>query len=184
MAHQQQQDFCNRMRAKYPLYFQNANILDIGSLDINGNNRYLFNMDNCSYKGCDIAKGPNVDIICPAHLLNAQNGFYDFIISTECFEHDMYWKESVINIIRMLRKNGAFLFTCAADPRPEHGTERTDDGFSAPFLLLLNNEWKNHYKNLSEQDFLSIPGFKESFEYYEFEYNPNPGDLYFWGVKK
>ena len=182
--HSQQMDFCNRIRAKYPLYFQNANVLDVGSLDINGNNRYLFNMDNCSYKGVDIAKGANVDIVCPTHLLNAQDRFYDFIISTECFEHDYYWKDSIKNIIRMLRKNGAFLFTCASDPRPEHGTERSDNHYSAPFLSKLNNEWKNYYKNLSENDFISLDGFIDSFLFYEFEYNPNPGDLYFFGVKK
>lgn len=180
--HSQQMDFCKRIRAKYPLYFENANVLDVGSLDINGNNRYLFK--NCSYKGCDIANGPNVDFVSPAHLLNAQNGFYDFIISTECFEHDYHWKESIKNIIRMLRKNGAFLFTCASDPRPEHGTERTDGHFSAPFLKDLNNNWKNYYKNLSETDFLSLDGFTDAFDFYEFEYNPNPGDLYFFGVKK
>lgn len=175
-------DFCNRIRAKYPLYFQNANVLDVGSLDVNGNNRYLFK--DCSYKGCDIANGPNVDIISPAHLLNAQNGFYDFIISTECFEHDYYWKESVKNILRMLRKGGAFLFTCASDPRPEHGTERSDGHFSAPFLANLEGDWKNYYRNLSESDFTSLEGFVDSFEFYEFEYHQVPGDLYFFGIKK
>lgn len=180
--HTQQMDFCNKIRAKYPLYFQDANVLDVGSLDINGNNRYLFK--NCSYKGCDIADGANVDFVSPTHLLNAQDGFYDFIISTECFEHDYHWKESIKNIIRMLRKNGAFLFTCASDPRPEHGTERSDGFYSAPFLKNLNNDWKNYYNNLSESDFTSLEGFTDAFSFYEFEYNPNPGDLYFFGVKK
>ena len=180
--HSQQMDFCKRIRAKYPLYFLYANVLDVGSLDINGNNRYLF--QNATYTGVDLAEGLNVDIVSPIHLLDAPDGSYDFIISTECFEHDYYWKDSVKNILRMLKTNGVFLFTCASDPRPEHGTERSDKHYSAPFLASLNNEWKNHYNNLSESDFCALDGFTDSFQFYEFEYNPNPGDLYFFGVKK
>lgn len=181
MAHPQQQDFCNRMRAKYPLYFENTSVLDVGSLDINGNNRYLFK--NCSYKGLDLALGPNVDIIRPVHLLPSPDAHYGFIISTETFEHDLYWKDSVKNIIRMLKPNGVFMFTCASTGRPEHGTPRTDNSYSAPFLLSMNKEWQNYYNNLTEDDFLGIEGFKEAFSFYHFEYNANPGDLYFFGVK-
>jgi len=180
--HSQQMDFCKRIRTKYPLYFEETSVLDVGSLDINGNNQYLFK--NCTYIGLDLAEGDNVDIVCPTHLFEAPDGFYGFIISTECFEHDYYWKESVFNIIRLLKSGGAFLFTCASEGRPEHGTERTDGHFSAPFLKDLNNNWKNYYKNLSETDFLSLDGFTDAFDFYEFEYNPNPGDLYFFGVKK
>ncbi len=42
MAHTQQQDFCIGVRKRYPNRFENARVLDIGSLDINGNNRFLF----------------------------------------------------------------------------------------------------------------------------------------------
>jgi hypothetical protein len=47
MAHFYQQDFCTRVRSKHPQFFVGINkeplqILDIGSQDINGNNRFLF----------------------------------------------------------------------------------------------------------------------------------------------
>lgn len=182
MSHQQQRDYCNRMRNQYPLHFENAKVLDVGSLDINGNNQYLFK--NCNYTGLDLAEGNNVDIVSPIHLYDAPDGSYDFIISTECFEHDYHWKDSVKNIIRLLKPNGAFLFTCASDPRPEHGTDHTDGYYSAPFLKNMHGGWKNYYRNLSEDDFVGIEGFNEAFDFYEFEYNPNPGDLYFFGIKK
>jgi SAM-dependent methyltransferase len=182
MAHLQQQEFCNRMRIKYPLYFENSNVLDIGSLDINGNNRYLFK--NATYTGVDLAEGNNVDIISPCHLLHAPDGFYDFIISTEVFEHDMYWRESIKNIIRMLKPNGAFMFTCASTGRAEHGTPRSDNSYSAPLLLQMNKEWQNYYNNLEEHDIRSVDGFEDAFSFYIFEHNPNPGDLYFFGVKR
>lgn len=180
--HKQVQDFCLKIKNRYPSYFDNVNVLDVGSLDINGNNRYLFS--NATYTGLDLALGANVDIVSPTHFYNAPNAFYDIIISTECFEHDMYYKESIVNIIRMLKPNGAFLFTCASTNRPEHGTERTDGGYSAPFLLNMDSTWRNYYKNLTENDIKSIDGFTDVWQFYEFEYNPSPGDLYFFGAKK
>ena len=181
-VHKDVQDYCSKIQSKYPSYFQDTNVLDVGSLDINGNNRYLFK--NATYNGLDLAKGKNVDIVSPTHLFNAPDAFYDFIISTECFEHDMYWKESLLNIIRLLKPNGAFLFTCASTNRHEHGTERTDGGYSAPFLLDMDNSWKNYYRNLTADDIKSIAGFKDVWEFCEFEYNANYTDLYFFGVKR
>lgn len=183
MAHPQQQDFCNRMRAKYGLYFDNCKVLDIGSYDVNGNNRYLFG-ENTTYTGLDLTEGPNVDIIRPAHLFSPPDASYGFIISTEVFEHDLYWRESIQNIIRMLKPNGAFLFTCASTGRQEHGTRRTDVNYSAPPLLAMHEEWQDYYKNLDENDIRSVDGFNDAFLFCEFEYNNSPGDLYFFGVKK
>ena len=40
MAHIQQQEFCKNIQTKYPDFFQDKFVLDIGSLDINGNNHY------------------------------------------------------------------------------------------------------------------------------------------------
>ena len=49
MSHPSQQEFCNKIKQQYPEYFKNKKILDIGSLDINGNNRDLF--DESTYIG-------------------------------------------------------------------------------------------------------------------------------------
>lgn len=54
MAHPEQVEFCTRIKNKFPDFFKNKNVLDVGSLDINGNNRYLF--QNCSYTGVDVAR--------------------------------------------------------------------------------------------------------------------------------
>ncbi len=180
--HKEVKDYCLKILDIYPTYFEDANVLDVGSLDINGNNRYLFK--NATYNGLDLAIGENVDIVSPMHLFKAPDAFYDFIISTECFEHDMFYVQSIQNIIRLLKPNGAFLFTCASTNRHEHGTERTDGGYSAPFLLDMDNSWRNYYKNLTAEDIQSIAGFNDVWDFYKFEYNANYTDLYFFGVKK
>jgi autotransporter strand-loop-strand O-heptosyltransferase len=181
MAHLQQQEFCSKIREKYPQYFVDKKVLDIGSLDINGNNRFLFN--ECDYFGLDVGEGQNVDIISVGHLYDAPDEYFDTIISTEVFEHDMFYQKTIQNIIRMLKPGGAFIFTCASTGRPEHGTRNSDGSFAAPLLQSISEEWSDYYKNLTEDDIKNVLGFNESFPDGIFEYNSNPGDLYFFGVK-
>lgn len=181
MAHRQQTEFCKNIQKLFPEYFSDRNVLDIGSLDINGNNRFLFN--SCGYVGLDIGEGPNVDVISVGHLYNAPDESYDTIISTEVFEHDMFYEDTIRNVIRMLKPGGAFIFTCASTGRPEHGTRKSDGSYAAPLLLQISEEWSDYYKNLTEDDIKSISGFIESFPDGVFQYNSEVGDLYFFGIK-
>lgn len=180
MAHQEQKDFCLKVKQLFPDYFNDKLVLDVGSLDINGSNRFLF--EDCSYCGIDIGEGPNVDIVSKAHEFNAQNESYDVIISTECFEHDMYYDLSIDNIVRILKSDGLFIFTCATTGRAEHGTSRTSPE-DAP-LLYTENNWNIYYKNLTEQDIRNILDIDFYFKEYFFEVNNLSHDLYFWGIKK
>ena len=51
MAHLQQRMFCSTVRSRFPEYFKETLVLDVGSLDVNGNNQFLF--DRCCYlAGC------------------------------------------------------------------------------------------------------------------------------------
>lgn len=42
MAHEAQIKYLLQVKSKFPERFINCRVLDIGSLDLNGNNRYLF----------------------------------------------------------------------------------------------------------------------------------------------
>lgn len=178
MAHQEQKDFCTKIKNLYPTFFVDKKVLDVGSLDINGNNRYLF--ENCSYCGIDIGEGNNVDVVCLAHEFSDPDLSYDMIISTECFEHDCFYDKTIKNIIRLLNNGGLFLFTCATTGRAEHGTISTSPQ-DAP---LLYGEWSNYYKNLTEQDIRNVINIDGIFSEYKFEVNEISHDLYFYGVKK
>ncbi len=183
MAHKEQREFCLKVKEKYPNYFKNKKVLDIGSLDINGSVRDLF--DNCVYIGLDVGEGKNVDVVGSGHLYDAPNNYFDTIISCEAFEHDMFYEKTVMNIIRMLKPGGLFLFTCASTGRPEHGTRRTSP-FDAPLLIQVSEEWSDYYKNLTESDIRKIINFNNAFPDGEFQYrfeNGIPFDLYFYGIK-
>lgn len=180
MAHVEQQNFCKKMQEIFPEYFENKKVLDIGSLDVNGNNRFLFT--NCNYIGLDVGEGSNVDIVCLGNKYDAPDQYFDTIISTEVFEHDMFYEETIQNIIRMLKPGGAFIFTCASTGRPEHGTRRCGES-CAPLLIQISEEWADYYKNLTEDDIKKIKNFESHFPDGIFEFNEAAGDLYFFGVK-
>jgi SAM-dependent methyltransferase len=184
MAHKAQQDFFELVKNKFPQYFTNVKVLDIGSLDINGNTRRLLKQPYY-YIGLDLDEGNNVDIVCPAHLYDC--GFqFDTIMSGECFEHDMFYEKSLQNLIRLLKPNGLFVFTCASTNRPEHGTLRTSPE-NAPFLKEYGEEWCNYYKNLTELDIRNVIDIENIFSefYFQESFSGYIGnDLYFWGIKK
>jgi hypothetical protein len=75
-------------------YFMNKCVLDVGSGDINGNNRFLF--ENCEYNGNDVIEAKNVTIVSKTKDLPFRDNTIDTVISTECFEHDPEYKESFI----------------------------------------------------------------------------------------
>lgn len=179
MAHEAQQKFFRKIRDIMPFFFVNKKVLDIGSLDINGSNRYLF--QGCDYLGIDLGEGNNVDLVCVAHKFDAPDDYYDVVISGEVFEHDMFYSRTITNAIRMLKPGGLFLFTCASIGRPEHGTRRTSI-YDAPFLDK-NGDWGDYYKNLTKEDIENINGFTINFPDGIFEYNSVDCDLYFAGIK-
>jgi len=174
MAHGAQRVFFEKVREQYPEFFSNQRVLEIGSLDINGTVRDFF--DNCSYTGVDVAAGPAVDIVAQGQDLTFPDDSFDVSVSAECFEHNPYWRETFLNMVRMTRQGGLVAFTCAADGRPEHGTARSDVG-SSPLTVGLGWEY---YRNLGEADFddESLAGFGSK-GFYDNRVNL---DLYFVGI--
>jgi len=183
MAHPEQQEFCQRIAKRFPGYFINAKVLDAGSFDVNGNNRCLFRGRSYEYIGVDVAPGKNVDLVSRIDALTYPDGFFDTIICTEMLEHDMYWKLSIKNMLRMLKSGGLMLITCGTTGRKEHGTAKVRPQESKT-TKVGNEKWAKYYQNLTEDDIEGVRGFKDTFEEYEFEINDVTHDLYFCGIKK
>lgn len=64
-------------------------VLDVGSYDVNGSYRRLFDQIDIQYVGLDIEAGPNVDIVMdhPYSWSSLDDGEFDYIISGQAFEH-------------------------------------------------------------------------------------------------
>lgn len=175
MAHKEQRDFFITVKEKFPQYFENVSVIEMGSLNINGTVRDFY--DNpTQYIGVDLGEGPGVDLISEGQDVDFPEHSFDVAVSAECFEHNPHWLETFVNMHRMAKS--FIVFTCAGEGRPEHGTTRTTPG-NSPFTL----EW-NYYKNLTQEDFESRLYLKDMFSEYEFSYNPQAQDLYFWGIKR
>jgi SAM-dependent methyltransferase len=162
-------------------YFVFKKILDVGAGDINGNNRHLF--DKCEYHANDVYEAPNITIISRTKDLKYEDETFDTIISTECFEHDPDYKDSLKNIYRMLKPGGLFLFTCASTNRPEHGTLRTSPQDSYGTIGKIE-DMQDYYKNLTEKDLDEIFNLKQMFCIYDTYYNMISRDLCFIGIKQ
>jgi SAM-dependent methyltransferase len=177
MAHKEQQDFCRYVKELFPDRFKNSYVLDIGSLDINGSIKEIF--ENSEYVGVDVGPGKNVDVVSRGHLYHSDRKF-DVVSSAECFEHDENYGLTIHNMYRLLKPGGLFFFTCASEGRAEHGTRRTTPQ-NAPYIA----EMGDYYKNLVEKDIRDVINISELFYKYEFQQRSFfPEDLYFWGLKK
>lgn len=189
MAHKEQWIFCDKVKSKFPEKFKNTKVLDIGSFDVNGNEKFLF--EECEFYGLDLSEGPGVDIVCPAQNYDAPDESYDTIISCECWEHNPFYRESIQNAVRILKSGGLFLFTCATTGRPVHGVKYLENDSKIKYKNwktlpnVSKEDWDNeYYMNLTEDDIRKTINIDEIFSSYEFEIEKNHCDLYFWGIKK
>lgn len=156
-------------------------MLDVGSGDINGNNRFLF--ENCEYDGNDVIEARNVTIVSKTKDLPFEDNIFDTIISTECFEHDPEYKDSFLKIYKMLKSDGLLCFTCASTGRHEHGTRRINPGDSYGTIGNLI-DMSDYYKNLTETDLNDVLQLNDLFSVWDTYYNSASKDLYFVGIKK
>jgi SAM-dependent methyltransferase len=64
-------------------------IADVGSLNVNGTYRPLFQKPQWEYVGLDITKGPNVDIVLEGEdeWTNVKDDAFDVVISGSTLEH-------------------------------------------------------------------------------------------------
>jgi hypothetical protein len=181
MSHREQQDFIALCKIRFPEYFVERNVVDFGSLDINGSNRQFFNL--CNYTGVDIGPGKGVDIVCKADQFSVvESQRPDVVISTEMLEHDPEWPYSLFNMYQVLKSGGMMLITCASPGRAEHGTKRTSPQDS-PLTVAHSDRWANYYKNIRLEDFMKQmrPGM---FTHYQIGIEGKHFDLQFIGIKK
>lgn len=77
----------SNFKNKYADRIRGKNVLDVGSQNINGSYRPMFEALECSYVGTDIVDGPNVDVISPLDRLPFESNLFDVVVSGQCLEH-------------------------------------------------------------------------------------------------
>ena len=179
MAHIEQLHFFSRCFDAFPEIFshKSSRIIDIGSLDINGGPHRLLQVD---YTGSDIGAGPNVDLVCPSQELGFETGYFDASISSECFEHNPFWKESLGQMARLTRAGGIVIWSAAGIGRAIHGTSTSkDNGVSAPFVATSSD----YYRNLDARTAQKAINHEGWYSHFVFLENLASNDTYFVGLR-
>lgn len=114
-------------------------VVEFGSLDINGSVRGLFDTD--SYHGIDLQDGPGVDEIADAGTWRWDEEI-DCIVCCEVLEHAPDPQQIIENAYANLGQNGLFIMTCATNPRAPHSA--VDGG------PIRDGE---HYANVEADDY-------------------------------
>ena len=156
--HKELKGFILKIKKKYPDYFKNKNVLEMGSKDFNGTPREYF--ENCNYIGVDRMSGLGADLQCEAHKYKGKK--VDVVITTEMLEHDKYAKKSIINGYKHLKKGGMFIGTAANVNREKH------------YEFVGEDE---HYKNISKKFIVNVA--KKLKAKYEIEEDKNKLDIRF-----
>lgn len=96
-------------------------ILDLGSMDVNGSYRELFDRPPWIYKGVDMAPGKNVDIVLQNtwHWKDIPSDSVDVLISGQAFEHIAFFWIAMLEVARVL-KPGGICCIIAPSSGPQH----------------------------------------------------------------
>ncbi len=89
------------------------NILEVGSLDVNGSVRFMFSDISSSYLGVDILDGLGVDMVINVADLTKhfEKESFDLVVSTEMLEHCFDWRNAIYQILMVLKKDGILILT-------------------------------------------------------------------------
>ena len=95
------QENCLKFVDKYNI--KNKSVLDVGSMDVNGSVKHLFN----SYTGLDIEAGTNVDVVFDGGKFPFKDNEFNVIVSTSCLEHDpKFW----VTVREMMRVSSEYIY--------------------------------------------------------------------------
>lgn len=92
-------------------------VAEIGSRNVNGSVRYLF---DGFYVGVDLVSGPGVDIVADGATWDGDGRTYDCIVCCEVLEHAANAGEICRNIGRLLNNGGMAIITVAGPNRKPH----------------------------------------------------------------
>lgn len=175
MSHIQQRLWVRSVKDRFPQFFKDVKVLEIGSADINGSARIFF--ENCDYTGLDVAEHNGVDVVSIAHDYNPGIEF-DTVFSVSSLEHDMFWEKTLEKMYELTRKRGFIFFSCGSKWE-EHGTLKHEPGNS---LTTDIASWADYYRNLEAEDIVKVFDLNGMFFNWQMGLDSEM-DLYFWGIK-
>ena len=161
LVHRQVYEFVEGVVVDYQLNRSDYQVLEVGSLDVNGSIRNLLNQTN--YIGLDLVAGPGVDLVGDIVTSHLPDQSFDLVLCLEVLEHAPQAEQIVHTIHRVLKPEGLLILTCAATLRSPH---------SAYGGKLRPGEF---YKNV---DYEELESWCSRFELLHYVYEPGHKDLH------
>ena len=131
------------------------NAIDIGSYDVNGSYRVLFDAPGWRYTGVDLESGPGVDVVLKSpYKLPFPSASVDLVLSGQAFEHVEFFWLTWLEMARVL-KPGGLIFLLAPSRGPEHrypqdcwrfypDAYRALAKYAGMELLRVSTDWQPH----------------------------------------
>lgn len=179
MSHGAQRSFFREIYKANRLAARGSTVLEVGSYDVNGSIRSVFEVSD--YLGIDLVEGPGVDVVGDLRKLDFNSKKFDFVLSSEALEHDSNWIETVLAMIKLVAPGGLVGISCATKGRPEHGTLRTRPSDSPGTSSVMDS---TYYKNISINEFCGSIRPDDFFSEHLIMENKRSFDLYFVGISK
>jgi SAM-dependent methyltransferase len=192
-----QQIVDNRDRIK------DSDILECGSLDVNGSIRQDVNEHNpAKYIGIDLYEGPSVDMTMDVNNLQFEEESFDIVITTEMLEHVENWHKAMDEMKRVLKVGGLFMATTRMPGFPRHG-------YPSDYWRFDEKIFRAALPEFSIQDLtmdtiergIFVTAIKETNKQYDYEYpiahpvefehevyslatdeNSDPDGIVYWGT--
>ena len=126
-------------------------VLEIGSLDVNGEIRSLFH-DACTYHGVDPIEGPTVDFVgclCEDHVVRDLDKEYDVVLCLNVLEHDLNWRHTLSECFNRVKPHGHLLIVSPSEIDTNMLLFRTEypRPIEASTHLLFSSNWYLHAGN-------------------------------------
>lgn len=118
MRHQSQ-EFLETFHERHP---EKKTVLEVGSLDVNGNIQGHCRGWDWPYLGTDMREGPNVDEVVNGHELKKHFGDrqFDLVICFDTFEHDDAFWLTLEQMKAVLKPGGYLMLGFPSRYCPEH----------------------------------------------------------------
>lgn len=156
--HAEAMNYLQRIRSRVPA--AGKRFLEIGSLDVNGSARHLF--EAAFWWGIDIRPGRGVDEVVDAVDYDGK-GQFDVVVTTETLEHCPEPATIIDCAWRALIPGGILVITAAAPPRDPHNCDGSAWG------------GVEFYHNIDEA---ALQELLTNWVDVDIEYDPVHGDIY------
>ena len=113
--HYEVMQWLKQNKRKYPDVFR-GRALECGGNNAHWSARQFFG--GCDYVSLDARPGPGVDVVGLVHEYEAEP--FDAVVSMLMLEHDPHWRESLRNMVHLLKDGGSLLLAWAGPGYQEH----------------------------------------------------------------